>query len=129
MLAPEKGERAPLTHPPELDATAPFAALCRHVLGARCGYLVALGPLAPLAGPPLAYPAAQPLPPLDAVIRQLASPEILRVPLDPAVYAGRRGLSLCGASAGRIGLLLLGIRPTAGSTRRRDGVPGPAGNG
>jgi len=114
LLAPEKGERAPLTHPPELDATAPFAALCRHVLGARCGYLVALGPLAPLAGPPLAYPAAQPLPPLDAVIRQLASPEILRVPLDPAVYAGATwAISLWG-ERGQIGLLLLGDKADGG---------------
>lgn len=113
-LAPENGEGGLPRRPPELDAAAPFAALCRHVLGARCGYLAALGPLAPLAGPPLAYPLVQPLPPLDAVSRQLTAPEMLRVPLDPAVYAGAVwAISLWG-ERGQIGLLLLGEKADGG---------------
>jgi uncharacterized membrane protein len=48
-----------LTHsassPQEVDVTAPFRALCDDVLGARLAYLAALGPLAPLVGPPLVY--------------------------------------------------------------------------
>jgi signal transduction histidine kinase len=114
LLAPAAESDAPLDAPPELDAAAPFAALCRHVLGARCGYLVALGPMAPLAGPPLAYPEPAPLPSLEDVIRRLASPQTLRAPLDPAVYAGAAwAISLWG-ERGLIGLLLLGEKAGGG---------------
>jgi signal transduction histidine kinase len=34
----------------------PFNAVCRDVLNAQEAYLIALGPLAPLVGPPLCYP-------------------------------------------------------------------------
>ncbi|NTU81268.1 MAG: hypothetical protein HGA45_18120, partial [Chloroflexales bacterium] len=39
---------------PAAGADAPFTALCGDLLGARVAYLVPLGPLAALAGPPLA---------------------------------------------------------------------------
>jgi signal transduction histidine kinase len=42
--------------PPDMDVGAPFRALCQDVLGARVAYLAALGPLAPLVGPGLAFP-------------------------------------------------------------------------
>ena len=42
--------------PPDVDVATPFRALCDDVLGARVAYLAALGPLAPLVGPPLVYP-------------------------------------------------------------------------
>jgi signal transduction histidine kinase len=42
--------------PQEASLQAPFEAMCREVLNAREAHLVALGPLAPLVGPPLSYP-------------------------------------------------------------------------
>src|SRR5262245_29871984 len=42
--------------PPAMDVAAPFRALCEDLLGARVAYLAALGPLAPLVGPGLAFP-------------------------------------------------------------------------
>jgi hypothetical protein len=41
---------------PQIDIAKPFTTLCADVLGARLAYLTALGSLAPLVGPPLAYP-------------------------------------------------------------------------
>lgn len=41
----------------ETSLQTPFNAICREVLNARKAYLIALGPLAPLVGPPLSYPA------------------------------------------------------------------------
>ena len=38
--------------PPEIDIAMPFRALCEDVPGARVAYLAALGPFAPLVGPP-----------------------------------------------------------------------------
>jgi signal transduction histidine kinase len=46
----------------DLDASAPFRALCADVLDARLAYLVPLGPLAPFAGAGLTYPANTALP-------------------------------------------------------------------
>lgn len=114
LLAPAKEGNTPAGPVAELDAAAPFAGLCRHVLGARCGYLVALGPVAPLAGPPLAYPAPEPLPPLDEVVWQLSSPQTLRVPVDPAVYAGAVWAISLWSERGHIGLLLLGEKVDGG---------------
>jgi hypothetical protein len=45
--------------PDDGDGVARFTALCHDVLGARVAFLVALGPLAPLAGPALAYPSGE----------------------------------------------------------------------
>ncbi|MGD2027896.1 MAG: hypothetical protein PVI99_08780, partial [Anaerolineales bacterium] len=43
---------------PDISLQIPFEALCRDVLHTRRAYLVALGPLAPLVGPPLKFPPA-----------------------------------------------------------------------
>ena len=40
----------------------PFNALCKEILGARLAFLIAVGPLAPLVGPPLSYPEGKKLP-------------------------------------------------------------------
>src|SRR5262245_49110629 len=100
--------------PPAIDATAPFRALCEDLLGARVAYLAALGPLAPLVGPGLAYPEREmgdgrwgmgehsPHPPSPishlpnglflSALAELASgfrsPQIMCVALDPARYGG-----------------------------------------
>lgn len=100
--------------PPEVDARTPFRALCGDVLGARRAYLVALGPLAPLAGPPLVYPEAggEPvaLPALDEVTAQFTSPEIAGVPIDPGTYQGASWAIPLWSERGLIGVLLLGAK-------------------
>jgi signal transduction histidine kinase len=95
---------------PSLDLTAPFHALCGDVLGARTGYLIALGSVAPLAGPPLSYPAgaAPDLPALGALASQCNNSETLFISVNPDLYAGARwGVPLWN-ERGLIGVFLLG---------------------
>lgn len=96
--------------PAEIDAETPFRALCRDVLGTRLAYLVPLGPLAPLAGSPLAYPssASGPPPSLDTVTAHFTSPEGTILPLDPAEYNGAAWAVPLWSERGLIGVLLLG---------------------
>lgn len=99
-----------LQSPPELDAYPPFQALCADLLGAQCAYLIPLGPLAPLAGPPLVYPQAKdaPLPGLGEIIPQWTNPQDLCTPLDPGVFYGAAwGIPLW-SERGLVGGLLLG---------------------
>jgi len=109
MLAPDE------TADP--DIAEPFATLCRDVLDTRCAFLVALGPLAPLVGPPQSYPAdlRPELPALPELATSIRSPETLTVLIDDppglggAVWAvplwSQRGLS---------GVLLLGEKRDGG---------------
>lgn len=100
--------------PPELDARTPFRALCSDVLGARRALLVPLGPLAPLAGPPLSYPETEDQPPpppaLDEVVTQFTSPALAGVPVDPDTYAGASWAIPLWSERGLIGVLLLGAK-------------------
>lgn len=100
--------------PPEVDAGAPFRALCADVLGTRRAYLIALGPLAPLAGPPLAYPEASGAPPplaaLDDVTAQFTSTAIAGVPIDPNQYSETSWAIPLWSERGLIGVLLLGAK-------------------
>jgi signal transduction histidine kinase len=94
---------------PTAEAYMPFCALCSDVLGARLAHLIPLGPLAPLAGPPLSYPqrpAAQ-LPPLQNLAGRLASAQTASVPLDPQKYGGLRWAVPLWSERGLIGVLLL----------------------
>jgi signal transduction histidine kinase len=104
------------TMPPEVDAATPFQALCEGVLGARVAYLAAVGPLAPLVGPPLAYP--QEAPPISKVAATLTarfrSPEEICVPLDPSQYAQARWAVSLWSERGLIGILLLGDKRDGG---------------
>jgi signal transduction histidine kinase len=100
---------------PTADAAAPFHALCRDVLGARVAYLVALGPLAPLAGPPLAYPAgtAPPVlvaPLLSNLVAGLWSPQTMCVAVEPASFAGAVWAVPLWSERGLVGILLLGTK-------------------
>lgn len=102
--------------PPALDTAAPFRALCVDVLNARVGYLVALGSLAPLVGPGLAYPAG-PLPPaasLSGLADRLRGARDLCLPLDPEEYAGAVWAVPLWSERGLIGALLLGAKADAG---------------
>src|SRR5262249_30155244 len=76
--------------PPEADVRTPFRALCGDVLGARVAYLVAVGPLSALVGPPWTYPEGAVLPPepLADAVAGLSSPETMCVSVDPARYGG-----------------------------------------
>ncbi|HEX2238035.1 MAG TPA: hypothetical protein VHJ19_06725, partial [Gammaproteobacteria bacterium] len=91
-----------------VDAMAPFHALCVDVLGARVAYLAALGPLAPLVGPPLAYPNNTPVPPLGEIASRFSSPQVMCVPLIEEHYGGALWAVPLWSERGLIGVLLLG---------------------
>lgn len=103
----------------EVDAVAPFHALCADVLGARLAYLIALGPLAALAGPPLRYPSLGVLGAPDAagladLALEFRSPQVISVPLDPAAYSGAVWAVPLWSERGLIGALLLGAKADGG---------------
>jgi signal transduction histidine kinase len=109
---------APFT-PPDLDAATPFRALCADVLGARVAYLAALGPLAPLVGPALAYPdgalaSLRSLPPPGELAARFNSPRTMCLPLAPARYGGARWAVPLWSERGLIGVLLLGEKRDGG---------------
>jgi signal transduction histidine kinase len=102
--------------PPEVDAAGPFRAMCEEVLGAGAAYLVPLGPLAPLVGQALIYPAgakSQP-PSLAELIPHLSSPHTMCLPLSPAGYDGARWAVPLWSERGLIGVLLLGEKRDGG---------------
>jgi signal transduction histidine kinase len=100
----------------EVDLSSPFTTLCAEVLGARRAYLAALGPLAPLAGPPLSYPtgAQANLPALAGLAGRFSSPETMIVPIDPAVYGGALWAVPLWGQRGLSGVLLLGDKQDGG---------------
>lgn len=101
--------------PQEVNILLPFRALCRNVLDARMAYLTAVGPLAPLMGPPLPYPSASlTLPPLTDLNTQFTSPQTLMLPLDPAQYGGAIWAIPLWSERGLIGLFLLGEKNSGG---------------
>ena len=101
--------------PQEVDFITPFYALCADMLDARVAYLAALGPMAPLVGPPISYPSsAQPLPSLANITKRFTGAENEMISLDAdelgaAIWAiplwSERGLS---------GVLLLGEKSDQG---------------
>jgi signal transduction histidine kinase len=95
---------------PDVDAVAPFNALCRDVLGVKAAYLAAMGPLSPLAGPPLTYPPGRnpKLPPLTEITGRLESAQTMYLPLDPARWDGAVWAVPLWSERGLIGVMLLG---------------------
>lgn len=104
------------TAPQEVDIDLPFRALCRGVLDAKMACLTAVGPLAPLVGPPLMYPSAAVvnLPPLATLVGQFTTPQTLMLPLDPAQYGGAIWAIPLWSERGLIGLFLLGEKNGGG---------------
>jgi signal transduction histidine kinase len=104
------------TAPPDVDAIAPFQALCEDVLGARLAYLVALGPLAPLVGPPLIYPndVSPTLPSFTQLAARFDSPQTMRLTLNPTRYADANWAVPLWSERGLIGVLLLGDKRDGG---------------
>ncbi|GAB4151900.1 MAG: histidine kinase [Candidatus Promineifilaceae bacterium] len=104
------------TTSPVVDTTTPFHTLCADVLGAKVAYLVAWGPLAPLAGPPLAYPSAMAAtaPVVDFLARQFTTPDSSSVAVDPQNYGGAIWAVPLWSQRGLIGVFLLGEKQNAG---------------
>jgi signal transduction histidine kinase len=98
------------------DVSAPFRAVCHDLLGAEVAYLLALGPLAPLVGPPLAIPddAAPPISALTGLLAELRAPEKLCLPIEPAQYHGAHWAIPLWSERGLIGVLLLGNKHNSG---------------
>lgn len=98
-----------LSAPAEVDIMPSFRALCADVLDARLAHLAAVGPLAPLVGPPLVYPEDQerPLPLLTDLINQFRASQTPRT-VDPALYGGAIWAIPLWSERGLIGLFLLG---------------------
>ena len=97
-------------------STYAFAALCHDVLGVRVGYLIAVGPLSPLVGPPLAYPAGHEVSCLlyADVTNKLESPQTMYVPMDPERWGGAAWAVPLWSERGLIGVLLLGEKLDGG---------------
>jgi signal transduction histidine kinase len=114
--APPDAAPAPRSGAEWMDTATPFRALCDDVLGARVAYLVALGPLAPLVGPALAFPAGTPAPPpsLTELTAQFNSPQTMCLSLDPARYGGATWAVPLWSERGLIGVLLLGEKRDRG---------------
>lgn len=106
--------------PQEVDIARPFRVLCGEVLGAKVGYLTALGPLSPLAGPPLFYPdlprgeTATPLLSLADLTPQFTSPQTMCVPVEPARFRGAEWAVPLWSERGLIGVMLLGGKRDGG---------------
>lgn len=95
--------------PADVDIMPPFRALCSDVLDTRLAYLAAVGPLAPLVGPPLAYPEnlKRPLPPLTELTDQFRSSQTPTA-VNPDAYGGTVWAIPLWSERGLIGIFLLG---------------------
>ncbi|MBK7896227.1 MAG: hypothetical protein IPJ90_15405 [Anaerolineaceae bacterium] len=101
--------------PQEVDFITPFYALCADVLDARVAYLAALGPMAPLVGPPISYPAsAQPLPDLPTIIKRFTGAENEMISLDADEFGAAIWAIPLWSERGLSGVLLLGEKSDSG---------------
>lgn len=105
-------EQLLVSSPHEIEMDLPFRALCRDVLGTRVAYLVAVGPLAPLVGPPLCYPPGREAPSLPPLDQLAAGP--LSLSIDPTHYGGALWAIPLWGGRGLIGALLLGAKRDGG---------------
>jgi signal transduction histidine kinase len=101
-------------------ANALFAAVCHDVLDTTRGFLIPLGALVPLAGPPLTYPRTTSLPTFELSPALFSRPDEIIVALDAAHYAGAIwGIPLW-TERGLIGALLLGPKRNDGLYAREE---------
>ncbi|TAK31637.1 MAG: hypothetical protein EPO21_17035 [Chloroflexota bacterium] len=102
--------------PLDVDVAAPFRALCETVLGARVAHLAAMGPLAPLTGPPLTHPEGSPPPAaeLQRLAGELQSSTAICLPVDPRRFEGAVWAVPLWSERGLIGVLLLGDKRDGG---------------
>jgi hypothetical protein len=92
--------------PWEADAAGPFRALCSEILGCDRAALAATGPMAPLWGPPLAYP--EDFSPALPVPEEAGSGRPSVTPLEPGRADRLRWAVTLWSRRGPIGVLLLG---------------------
>ncbi len=113
---PGAAEAAPAAQPSMLPSSQPFEALCRDVLGARLAYLAPWGPMAPLAGAPLAYPAARAvsMPPLQEIVARFQPPQTAYVAVAPEAYGGAVWAVALWSARGLAGVLFLGEKEDGG---------------
>ncbi len=99
-----------------INWAAPFRALCADVLGTSLGFLYPLGPLAPLAGPPLTYPdkASPDLPAVGLLAQQFNAPTSTWVAVNPDLYAGAQWAVPLWSDRGLIGVFLFGEKEDGG---------------
>jgi two-component sensor histidine kinase len=101
--------------PQEVDFITPFYALCADVLDAQVAYLVALGPMSPLVGPPISYPSsAQPLPVLTHITERLNQAENEMISLDADEFGAAIWAIPLWSDRGLSGVLLLGEKSDQG---------------
>lgn len=100
----------PAQIPSTLDVSSLFQSFCSDVLNLRRAFLVPLGPMAPLVGPPLTYPARQAIDQtlVTMLAAQFQEPEMICLPLDPAQNEGLLWAVPLWSERGLIGLFLLG---------------------
>lgn len=100
----------------EMDMRTPFRALCRDLLDAEVAYLVSVGPLAPLVGPPLAYPqeTSPALPTLAELTAQFRAPQSTWLSVEPEKFAGATWAIPLWSERGLVGVLLLGEKMSGG---------------
>jgi signal transduction histidine kinase len=100
------------------DATAPFRALCHDILETSVAYLVALGPLAPLVGPPVVYPERDGLGidmgPLAGLLQRVDPDHRLCLSIAPEHFGGAVWAIPLWSERGLIGVLLLGEKQGGG---------------
>ena len=94
----------------------PFHALCASILEARQACLVALGPLAPLSGPPLVYPENIKLssPPLGQITSRLMMKREICIALDPLHNENMIFAIPLWSERGLTGILFLGEKANGG---------------
>jgi signal transduction histidine kinase len=95
--------------PTSIDRHTPWQALCKDVLGASIAYLVPLGSLAALAGPPLSYPQeSSSIPSAGDTSHLFKEPKTLCIALDPQSHAGASWAVPLWSERGLVGTLMLG---------------------
>lgn len=91
------------------DVGSHFAVVAAEVLDAAVAYLVPLGPLSSIAGPPVAYPQGAAVPRnLNDTISRCKSPDCMNLPVEPATHGGAVWAIPLWSERGLVGLLLLG---------------------
>jgi signal transduction histidine kinase len=104
-------ERALLAQVPSaLDVSSLFQSFCSDILNLRRAFLVPLGPMAPLVGPPLAFPRHEVVDQamVNTLAAQFQEPEMICLPLDPEQSDGLLWAVPLWSERGLIGLFLLG---------------------
>jgi len=95
--------------PGEMDAPAPFRALCENLLNTTVAYLIPAGPTATLISPQ-SYPADRPAPALPAAIQAARDAGELIVAVEPAGHGSATWAVPLWRERGLIGALLFGPR-------------------